>query len=221
MSDLTALDALEEVFQEGYILHGESLERLREIREEILANGDALTKADKERLELLNQMIILEERREMLRQKEANEENLRLRGAEARVNASREEMLFLLRATDAQKKLYEIQKQQQELLGGGFGANGLFGPAGFLDMAADMLLNMEFLKAQEALLMKELQDTRKTPQAQGGLAQDPFDAQAQALEQIFAAMSEKPDPQLRAIEDVLKAIRQAIAQGGGLIKVVP
>lgn len=232
IGDLTALDALEETFQTSMFFVGESAEKLRELRKEILANGEEMSKADKERLQMLNQIIALKEkeaellrieemRRVMLQQQQDRDEEARVGVAHEIANARREEMLFMLRATDAQKRLLDIQREQEQLMGGGLGANGLFGIGGFMDFMAGNMMNQEFLQGQAALLEEERKKIlgQNAPTAQGGLASNAFEAQAEAFKQINEAASRKPDPQLRAIEDVLKVIRDAL-RNGGVLKIV-
>jgi len=220
IGDLTALDALEQTFQTGYILEGESLDRLREIREQLVGKGEELSKVDKERLQLIDQILAIEEAAVKARDKELRQaEMLTQERARAAADA-KAEVLFMAQATEVQKKLYDIKKQQQEAFGGPQNAAFGFGIAGAMQFANDQLMSMLFLEAQAVKLQKDINDQFKQPEIKGGLMQNAFDAQAEAFKQMNAAAVQKRDPQLEDVKALLVAVRDAI-KNGGVIRAVP
>lgn len=134
-----------------------------------------------------------------------------------------DEMMFMLRATDAQKELFRIQKEQQQFAGAfpGFMGGDILGNA----MEAAFAQQQEqdriaFLIAQRDALLKQQESKLGQSPVQGSLVQNAFDAQADAFKQIFEAASKRPDPQVEKTNELLRKIQEAI-QNGGVIKVVP
>lgn len=133
--------------------------------------------------------------------------------------ARQEEMTFMLRATDVQKELYRMQKEQKEFVGQEqfLGLGGILGDVLAGQQEQDRIA---FLMAQRDALLKEQEmKTGQTP-IQGSLVQNAFDAQADAFKQMLEASAKKPDPQIEKTNELLRKIQEAI-QNGGVIQVVP
>jgi hypothetical protein len=223
-NDLTALNTLEDMFASGTMgdwTQVGNLEGLREIRETLTGTGEELSKQDQERLQLLNQMIVLEEKRAKLKEQEAANAALEQRVLFDKINQQKEDLLFQAKATEGQKALLEIQKQQQQLMGDGMLAAGMLGAAGMIQLGADQLMNMEFLKANQARVEQDILDQKDAAVPfNGALVQNAFQAQADAFQQVNEQRNDKPNRQLTELKLELQGIRDAIANGG-VIRVVP
>lgn len=221
IGDLTALDALEKKFNnEWFGMFGqvESAENLREIREQLVGQGEELSKTDRERLQLIDQILAVEEAIGKARDKEAAAFAERVKVQAEAANLQREETLLMIRATDAQKTLLEMRKEQKEFMGPRIAA---------VDPLMQMVLDaqqqqagIDFLMAQKDALLAEQAKQFSSPEIKGGLMQNAFDAQAEAFKQMNAAASKRPDPQIEKTNELLRKIEEAI-KNGGVLKVVP
>ena len=197
--DITALDALEETFQTSSMFAGESQERLDEIRKQLEDTQSTLTQAQKEQLQIEEQLIELFIEKNKLIDKEAEARGKAMEDALQQNQWRQEEVLFMMRATDEQKAQLELLKE----------IGGFLGEGGLADLGQNLGVNAlaeEFLKAKAAQIEKDM--LANIPGAAGGLEQNAFNAQAKAFEQ----MQKKPDQTLKKQLDELKAINQALGQ---------
>jgi len=165
-----------------------------------------------------NEQILLD-----LKERQHVENLANIKIQEEALQASREEVLFLTRATDAQKALLQMQRKQQDFVGGNMLNFGGGIMAGFLQGqmdAANRQAALDFLMAQKDALLKEQAKQFSSPEIKGGLMQNAFDAQAEAFKQMNAAASKRPDPQIEKTNELLRKIEEAI-KNGGVLKVVP
>lgn len=209
IGDLTSLDALEETFQNGYLLAGESLEKLREIREQLLATSVELNDADETRLRLLDEHIRMKEKEEQLLRQE---KQLR-----------QESTLFQLQATEAQKSEMDIRKQLMDFLGMNSTQPGQLDPT--LLMGQSRQEAMDFLEAYNANLERskqEMLDEQRQITPTGGMEQNAFAAQSSAMQQMLEAQYKQEDPQLRSIDTRIQQsneLLRLVTEGPGLVRI--
>lgn len=177
--------------------------------------------------EAVNRQAILDNEQALLaleQQRQQLVDEMARSTAEAQA-AYKEELLFLSRATEAQKAILELKKEQDKFVGpAALGLMGLGGgPMDILMQNAMMQQNeadrIAFLQAKHDELAKGLLSGKDT-KAMGGLEQNVYNAQAKAFGQVLAAASAKPDPQLEQLRQLLTNIERAI-KDGGFIQVVP
>jgi len=206
--DPTALDALQTMFNTSNL---ESmvpdLQRIEELEKIMLANGNSMLEIEAAKKTLMDAMEEGKKKLLELEEKEIQNALLIKQGKEATLDAQREETTFLLRATEVQKELLRIKKEQQEYMGGDVGPPTL---AQAMEQAA---AGIEFLQAQKDALVKEMH--KAIPEVKGGLEQNTFSAQAKAFEQ----MQKKPDEQQKKMVELLASINQALANGGHILLV--
>lgn len=186
-------------------------EQLKSLNDEQKANSDDLLNNKEE-------MLKQEQKLAELRKKESEEMQSKFLFEEESRKAQQEEIAFLLRASDLQKQLYQMQKEQAQFVGQSpmVGVGGILGDVLAGQQEQDRIA---FLMAQRDALLKE-QETKTATPIQGSLVQNAFDAQADAFKQMFEAASKKPDPQVEKTNELLRKIQEAI-QNGGVIQVVP
>ena len=208
LSDPTALNALEEIFQTGYVFAGESQERLREIRETLANTNNDLSEAQIKQLQAEEQMLQLMEKHKQLQQEEQDALALKernkageLKAEQDKLEAKREELMLMMKMTEEQRKMYDLRQRQLEFvgydptaLGVGAGFAGIAGAAAnaAMQQQADQL-GMQFLLAEQAKLQKEMVDAVQQPPVAAKMEQNAFQAQADALKQITEAQNRKQD----------------------------
>lgn len=190
-----------------YLLNDQ--ERLNEFKKQMLEDGRTEEEINKQIAGAKKEIQKLEEQSAKLAREKAE-------AAARELNARQEEELFMLRATEHQKAVFELQKQQEQFLGP---QNFPAGIDGMIEMGMAAQQNMAFLLAQQDALRKEL-SALGVIKVQGGMEQNAFDAQAKAFEQVFTAATQKPNPQIERTNALLAAIEQAI-KNNELVKVVP
>jgi len=212
LSDLTALNALEDVFNTAWdgAQNIEDQTALLAIRERLEKMGITTQEQLDAQIKLMNELKQVEAEIADLETRHAAAVQLQIQNAllikqskEAALDAQREETTFLLRATEVQKELLRIKKEQQEYMGDEVGPPTL----------AQAALGIEFLQAQKDALVKEMHNA--IPEVKGGLEQNTFSAQAKAFEQI----QKKPDEQQKKMVELLASIDQALANGGHILLV--
>jgi len=212
LSDLTALNALEDVFNTAWdgAQNIEDQTALLAIRERLEKMGITTQEQLDAQIKLMNELKQVEVEIADLETRRAAAVQLQIQNAllikqskEAALDAQREETTFLLRATEAEKELLRIKKEQQEYMGDEVGPPTL----------AQAALGIEFLQAQKDALVKEMHNA--IPEVKGGLEQNTFSAQAKAFEQI----QKKPDEQQKKMVELLASIDQALANGGHILLV--
>lgn len=230
--DRTALNALEEYFQKDAFFAGESAEKLREIREQALRIAEEGEAAEREKAQIQAAAIEIE-----LRRRELQEERLAAVREETlltqkQAESQKSELLFLITATEHQKELLRLKKETEAFAGGpppavpGLGFGGIAAGIGGLmnNMAFDMAAEerrIQFLEAQRQQLQQELNTLmQKEVKPAGQLEQNAFQAQADAFKQIVENMSNKPNPQVTRIINLITSIDAAL-RNSGVIKVVP
>ena len=176
----------------------ESVKALNDIQQDATNAAIQIAETEKVRLDLLEKQRVEMEQQRLARQ---------------------EEMDFMLRATDVQKELYRIQKEQKDFVGQEqiMGLGGILGDVLAGQQEADRIA---FLMAQQEALLKQQEQVNKPTTSQGALVQNAFDAQADAFKQIAEAASKKPDPQIEKTNELLRKIEEAI-KNGGVIQIVP
>lgn len=236
LSDPAALNALEEIFQTGYVFAGESQERLREIRETLANTNNDLSEAQIKQLQAEEQMLQLMERHKQLQQEEQDALALKernkageLKAEQDKLEAKREELMLMMKMTEEQRKMYDLRQRQLEFvgydpaaLGVGAGFAGIAGAAAnaAMQQQADQL-GMQFLLAEQAKLQKEMVDAVQQPPVAAKMEQNAFQAQADALKQITEAQNRKQDTRQEAMVRHLADISRAIQNGGIIAQVVP
>jgi len=236
LSDITALNSLEEIFQTGYVFAGESSERLREIRETLANTNNDLSEAQIKQLQAEEQMLQLVERHKQLKQEEQDAAALEernkageLKAEQDRLEAKREQLLLMMKMTEEQKKMYDLRQRQQEFIGfdpqltqigGGFA--GIAGAAAnaAMQQQADQL-GLQFLLAEQARLQKEMLDAVQQPPIAGKMEENAFQAQADAMKQVMEAATRKTDTKQEAMVRHLADISTAIKNGGVIVNVIP
>jgi len=236
LSDITALNSLEEIFQTGYVFAGESSERLREIRETLANTNNDLSEAQIKQLQAEEQMLQLVERHKQLKQEEQDAAALEernkageLKAEQDRLEAKREQLLLMMKMTEEQKKMYDLRQRQQEFvgfdpqltqIGGGFA--GIAGAAAnaVMQQQADQL-GLQFLLAEQARLQKEMLDAVQQPPVAGKMEENAFQAQADAMKQVMEAATRKTDTKQEAMVRHLADISTAIKNGGVIVNVIP
>lgn len=243
--DSPALNELEKYFQQGSILNaffGDDAEALKEIRSvlEGIAKDEKANSIEKEKakaaladLDRREVEIAAERAKQEQELTDAASRRAQLRMEELR--AQRSEELFLLRATDHEKELLRLKKEQAEFAGApemglagipalpGAGFAGMAGLLGLAGQAAEQQMNnMAFLQAQRDNIQNEINQLLidQVPKAQGALEQDAFKAQAAAFKQMMENANQKPNPQMTRMISLLQSIDTAI-QNGGIIQGVP
>ena len=205
LSDLTALNALEDVFNTAWdgAQNIEDQTALLAIRERLEKMGITTQEQLDAQIKLTNELKQVEAEIADLETRRAAAAQLQTEAAREALNKQREEITFLLRATEAEKELLRIKKEQQEYMGDEVGPPTL----------AQAALGIEFLQAQKDALVKEMHNA--IPEVKGGLEQNTFSAQAKAFEQI----QKKPDEQQKKMVELLASIDQALANGGHILLV--
>lgn len=251
--DLPALNELQKYFKQGTIFnafYGDSEEALNEIRTVLNEIAQDESKSAAERKDAAQALADIDKRAaeiaaEKLKQEQAITEELRRQAEEAgriaqfRMEEDRDrraEELAMITATDSEKEILRLRKEQREFSGeieGGLGAI-MGGPnAGFLGMAGGIAMlgqaaevqanNMAFLEAQKQATEMEIAAMMQQaiPKPQGALEENAFQAQADAFKQMTENMIEKPNPQLTQVVNRLRAIEDAIKNGGTFVQVGP
>lgn len=241
IADLTALDALEEFFQtnrmsfgflgEQFRLAEEDADKLRELRERLLATNEKLTEAEREQQKIAAELINLEIKRQELAKLRSEEMERQAKWAAAEQDQKQKEELFLIKATEHEKELFRLRQEQQKFVGeqnmqlmglnpaANFGAMMQLGVQQ-VEAQADAMAFLEAQKqAAEVEIAALMQQT--IPKAQGALEQDAFQAQADAFKQMTENLTQKPNPQLTQVVNRLGAIEAAIKNGGAFLQVGP
>ena len=213
LSDLTALNALEDVFNTAWngAQNIEDQTALLAIRERLEKMGITTQEQLDAQIKLMNELKQVEAEIADLETKRAAAAQLQTEAAAEALAKQREEITFLLRATEAEKELLRIKKEQREFMGERPIMMDPLSQA-MADMAQNQL-GMEFLQAQRDALVKEMH--KAIPEVKGGLEQNTFSAQAKAFEQ----MQKKPDEQQKKMVELLASIDQALANGGRILLV--
>jgi len=212
LSDLTALNALEDVFDTGWITrNAEDQAALLAIRERLEKMGITSQEQLDAQIKLTNDLKQVEAEIADLETRRAAAAQLQTEAAAEALTKQREEITFLLRATEAEKELLRIKKEQREFMGERPIMMDPLSQA-MADMAQNQL-GIEFLQAQKDALVKEMH--KAIPESKGGLEQNTFSAQAKAFEQI----QKKPDEQQKKMVELLASIDQALANGGRILLV--
>jgi hypothetical protein len=213
LSDLTALNALEDVFNTAWngAQNIEDQTALLAIRERLEKMGITTQEQLDAQIKLTNELKQVEAEIADLETRRAAAAQLQTEAAAEALSKQREEITFLLRATEAEKELLRIKKEQREFMGERPIMMDPLSQA-MADMAQNQL-GMEFLQAQKDALVKEMH--KAIPEVKGGLEQNTFSAQAKAFEQ----MQKKPDEQQKKMVELLTSIDQALANGGRILLV--
>lgn len=241
VADLTALDALEEFFQTNTLSLGflrddlklaeEDADKLRELREKLLQTNKELTDAEQEQRLIAAELIELEIKRQELAKIRTAEMERQAKWAAAEQNEKQKEELFLIKATEQEREIFRLRQEQQKFVGeqnmqllglnpaANFGAMLQFG----VQQAEAQADAMAFLEAQKEATQNEMNALMEQaiPKAQGALEQNAFQAQADAFKQMTESIAQKPNPQLTQVVNKLKAIEDAIKNGGSFVQVGP
>lgn len=243
--DLPALNELQKYFKQGGLstlsMWGDSEEALAEIRTVLDGIAKDESKAAAERKDAAKAMEEIDKRTaELAAQRKMDEEHLakleadklEMRQQAAKFDAEtvrlrQQEELFLIKATDQEKELYRLRKEQQGFVRPQAAVVGLDPILNAL-MAQGMADTQQadqiaFLEAQKQAAQNEMNALMQQaiPKAQGALEQNAFQAQADAFKQMTENMAQKPNPQLTQVVNRLKAIEDAIKAGGAFIQVGP
>lgn len=227
IDDMASLDALQDFFNPrawGAFVDGlgEGADKILEIKETIKKNQDDMNEQQKLQAQIATELLDLELRRLELIERERIAREQQRAMDQDRINSQNAELLFMAKATEAQKALYEMRKQQSELLSPAAtiaGLPGVMGLAGGMQLAHDMMLNQMLMQARADELQKKITDETDEPGYQDALMQNAWEAKANAQKQVFEAQFQKKNPQLEAMLEELRLVKQAI-QNGGLIQVV-
>ena len=243
--DLPALNELQKYFKQGGLstlsMWGDSEEALAEIRTVLDGIAKDESKAAAQRKDAAKAMEEIDRRTaELAAQRKMDEEHLakleadklEMRQQAAKFDAEtvrlrQQEELFLIKATDQEKELYRLRKEQQGFVRPQAAVVGLDPILNAL-MAQGMADTQQadqiaFLEAQKQAAQNEMNALMQQaiPKAQGALEQNAFQAQADAFKQMTENMAQKPNPQLTQVVNRLKAIEDAIKAGGAFIQVGP
>lgn len=243
--DMAALNELQKYFKQGSMmslnLYGDSEEALSEIRAVLDDIAKDESKAMAERKDAALAMEEIDKRAaELAAQRKMDEEHLakleadklEMRHQAAKFDAEtvrlrQEEELFLIKATDQEKELYRLRKEQQAFVrpqAAVVGLDPLMNALMAQGMADTQQADqMAFLEAQKQAAQNEMQllMEQAIPKAQGALEQNAFQAQADAFKQMTENIAQKPNPQLTQVVNKLKAIEDAIKNGGSFVQVGP